>query len=152
MYLHKVCVKLGKSAAETLEMPLEAFGEHSLSQTVVFECHSRLKACRQTFRVTKYQQNDRKCLKTFKNSSTKAVAEKRKCVMKKTGTLTQPQLAPSVVIVPHPPFLRGLAPCDFTSFSKLKLKGWGFETVSDIQRESQTVLDSVKDNDFHRAF
>jgi hypothetical protein len=27
----KVCVKIGKSALETLEMLLEAFGQHSLS-------------------------------------------------------------------------------------------------------------------------
>jgi hypothetical protein len=33
----KFCVKLGKSATETLEMLLGAFGEHSLSQTVVSE-------------------------------------------------------------------------------------------------------------------
>jgi hypothetical protein len=33
----KFCMKLGKSATETTEMIREAFGEHSLSQTVVFE-------------------------------------------------------------------------------------------------------------------
>jgi hypothetical protein len=33
----KFCVKVGKSAAETLEMLSEAFGEHSLSRTTVFE-------------------------------------------------------------------------------------------------------------------
>jgi hypothetical protein len=37
-------VKLCKSATETLEMFCEAFGEHSLSQTVVFEWHSHFKA------------------------------------------------------------------------------------------------------------
>jgi hypothetical protein len=37
-------VKLGKSATETLEMFCEAFGECSLSQTVVFEWYSRFKA------------------------------------------------------------------------------------------------------------
>jgi hypothetical protein len=31
------------------------------------------------------------------------------------------------------------------------LKGQRFETVSDIQRGSQTVLDSIKENDFHGA-
>jgi hypothetical protein len=31
----KFCVKLGKSATRTLEMLCEAFGEHSLYQTVV---------------------------------------------------------------------------------------------------------------------
>jgi hypothetical protein len=40
----KFCVKLGKSATETLEMLHEAFGEHSLSQIVVLEWHSRFKA------------------------------------------------------------------------------------------------------------
>jgi hypothetical protein len=34
---------------------------------------------------------------------------------------------------------------------KLKMKGC-FETVSDIQRESQVVLGSIKENDFHSAF
>jgi hypothetical protein len=40
----KFCVKLSKSATKTLEMLREAFGEHSLSQTVVFEWHSRFRA------------------------------------------------------------------------------------------------------------
>jgi hypothetical protein len=40
------CVKLGKSATETHEMFREAFGEHSLSQTAVFRCHSCFKAGR----------------------------------------------------------------------------------------------------------
>jgi hypothetical protein len=31
------CVKLGKSTTETLEMLREAYGEHSLSRTAVFE-------------------------------------------------------------------------------------------------------------------
>jgi hypothetical protein len=46
------------------------------------------------------------------------------------------------------------AQCFFTLFLKLKmkLKGERFETVSDIQRESQAVLDSIKKNDFHGAF
>jgi hypothetical protein len=34
----------------------------------------------------------------------------------------------------------------------MKLKARRFETVSDIQRESQAVLDSVKENDFQGAF
>jgi hypothetical protein len=35
---------------------------------------------------------------------------------------------------------------------KMKLKGRSFETMSDIQRESQEVLDSIKENYFHSAF
>jgi hypothetical protein len=34
----------------------------------------------------------------------------------------------------------------------MKLKGQSFETMSDIQRESQAVLNSIKENDFHGAF
>jgi hypothetical protein len=34
----------------------------------------------------------------------------------------------------------------------MKLKRRRFETVSDIQRESQAELGSIKENDFHGAF
>jgi hypothetical protein len=40
----KFCMKLGKSATETLEILCEAFGEHSLSRTEVSEWHSGFKA------------------------------------------------------------------------------------------------------------
>jgi hypothetical protein len=40
----KFCVKVSKSATETLDMICEAFGEHSLSRTAVFQWHSRFKA------------------------------------------------------------------------------------------------------------
>jgi hypothetical protein len=38
------CVKLGKSTTKPLEMLCEAFREHSLSRTAVFEWHSHFKA------------------------------------------------------------------------------------------------------------
>jgi hypothetical protein len=34
----------------------------------------------------------------------------------------------------------------------MKLKGQRSETMSDIQRELQAVLDSIKENDFHGGF
>jgi transposase len=60
----------------------------------------------------------------------------------------------NMVIVPYPPYSPDLAPCVFALFPKLKmkLKGWCFETVSDIQREPQAVLDSIKENDLRVAF
>jgi hypothetical protein len=40
------CVKLSKSASETLEILHEAFGEHSLSRIMVFPWHSRFETAR----------------------------------------------------------------------------------------------------------
>jgi hypothetical protein len=59
-----------------------------------------------------------------------------------------------MIIVPHPPYSPDLELCDSALFPKLKmkLKGRHFKTVSDIQRESQAALDSIKENDFHGAF
>jgi hypothetical protein len=37
----KFCVEFGKSTTETIETLREAFGEHSLSRTAVFEWHAR---------------------------------------------------------------------------------------------------------------
>jgi hypothetical protein len=54
-----------------------------------------------------------------------------------------------MVIVPHPPYSPDLAPFDFVLFPKLK--GRRFETVCDIQRESQAALDSIKENYLHGA-
>jgi hypothetical protein len=56
-----------------------------------------------------------------------------------------------MVIVPYTPYSPDLAPCDFALFPKLKtkLKGRRLETVSDIQRQSQAALDSIKESDFH---
>jgi hypothetical protein len=42
----KFCLKLGKSATETLEMLREAFGEHYLCRAVFFEWRSRFMADR----------------------------------------------------------------------------------------------------------
>jgi hypothetical protein len=59
-----------------------------------------------------------------------------------------------MVIVSHPPHSPHLVHCNFALFPKLKLKlkVRRFETVSEIQRESQAVLESIKENDFHGAF
>jgi hypothetical protein len=60
----------------------------------------------------------------------------------------------NMVIVPHPPYSPDLAPCDFGLFPevKLKLKLRCLETVSDIQRESQAVLESIKGKWLPRCF
>jgi hypothetical protein len=56
-----------------------------------------------------------------------------------------------MVIVPHPLYSPDLAPCDFSLSPELQMKSKRrrFETVSDIQRESQAALDSIKENHSH---
>jgi hypothetical protein len=59
-----------------------------------------------------------------------------------------------MVIATHPPYSPDLALCHFALLPKLimKLMGRRFETASDIQRESQAVLDGIKENNFHDDF
>jgi hypothetical protein len=47
-----------------------------------------------------------------------------------------------MAVNPHPPFSTDLAPCDFFLFPKMKLKAKGrrFDTIEEIQAESQIVL------------
>jgi hypothetical protein len=47
-----------------------------------------------------------------------------------------------------------LAHCDFFVFPKmkLKLKGRRFDTIEEIQADSQTVLDTLTENDLKEAF
>jgi hypothetical protein len=62
--------------------------------------------------------------------------------LKTTEFLTNNNMA----IVPHPPYSPDIAPWDFALFPNLKMKQKGrrCETVSDIQRELQAVLDSIR--------
>jgi hypothetical protein len=59
-----------------------------------------------------------------------------------TPRLTQQFLAKDkVAVIPHPPYSLDLAPCDFLLFPKmkLKLKGRRFDTIEEIQAESQSA-------------
>jgi hypothetical protein len=76
----KFCVELSKSAIETLEMPLEVFGKHSLRRTAVFERYSRFKFDQVSVRDDEAQGDQapakgQEILKKFENSSTKTVAK-----------------------------------------------------------------------------
>jgi hypothetical protein len=59
-----------------------------------------------------------------------------------------------MVVIPHPPYSPDFAPCDFFLFPKMKLelKGRRFDTIDDIQSESQGVLDMLTEMDFQKAF
>jgi len=59
-----------------------------------------------------------------------------------------------MTVVPHPPFSPDHAPSEFFLFPKLKikLKGRRFQTLEEIQAESQAVLNTLRKNDFQESF
>jgi hypothetical protein len=76
----KFCMKLSKSIIETLKLLREAFREHSLSRTAVFEWHSRFKASRVSVEDDQHSgrpstSKTTENVEKFENSSTKTVAE-----------------------------------------------------------------------------
>jgi hypothetical protein len=87
-------MKLGKSATKTLEMLPEAFGEHSLNQTVVSEWHSHFKASRVSVgddehswqpSTSKMTENVEK----FENSSTKTVTKQSMSSQTQVGSVME---------------------------------------------------------------
>ena len=60
----------------------------------------------------------------------------------------------NMTVIPHPAYSPDLAPCDFFLFPKLKLrmKGRTFDTIEEIQEESQRVLDTIPKRDFQCCF
>ena len=59
----------------------------------------------------------------------------------------------NMTVVPYPPYSPDLAPRDFFLFPKLKmkLKGRRFQTLEEIQAESQAVLNTIRENDFQEC-
>ena len=60
----------------------------------------------------------------------------------------------STHIVPQPPYLPDLAPCDFWLFPKLErpLRGHRFETIEEIQAESKKALKAIPEIEFNKCF
>ena len=52
--------------------------------------------------------------------------------------------------VPHPPYSPDLAPCDFCLFPKLR--GCRYETIEEMKEAVTKVIDTLTQEDFHRAF
>jgi hypothetical protein len=59
-----------------------------------------------------------------------------------------------MTVVPHSPYSPDLAPSDFFLFHKMniKLKRQRFDTVEEIQAETQTVLNILSKKHFQDAF
>ena len=72
-----------------------------------------------------------------------------------TSVLTHQFVAKNkIAVIPHPPYSPDLEPCDFFQFSKLKLKlkGSWFDTIEEIQAESQQMLDTLTEKDLQEVF
>ena len=56
--------------------------------------------------------------------------------------------------VPHRPYSPDLAPCDFSLFPKLKekLRGCRYETTEEMKEAVTEVIDTLTQEDCHRAF
>ena len=52
--------------------------------------------------------------------------------------------------VPHPPYSPDLAPCDFWLFPKLRR--CRYVTIEDMKEAVTKVIDTLTQEDFHRAF
>jgi len=68
-----------------------------------------------------------------------------------TAVLTHKFLAKNkIAVIPHPPCSPDLAPCNFFLFPKmkLKLKGRRFDTITEIQAETQKLLNTLTEKDF----
>ena len=52
--------------------------------------------------------------------------------------------------VPHRPYSRDLAPCDFFLFPKLR--GCRYETIEEMKQAVAKVIDTLTQEDFHGAF
>ena len=52
--------------------------------------------------------------------------------------------------VPHPPYSPDLAHCDFSLFPKLR--GCRYETIEEMKEAVTKVIDTLTQEDFHRAF
>jgi transposase len=123
----KFCFKLGKSAAKTHQMIKQAFGDDALDQTQNYDWFNRFK----------------NGLLHHDNAPAHTALAMQHFLASKNMT-----------VVCHPPYSPDLAPYDFFLFPKMKikLKGRRFDTVEEIQAESQKVLNTLTQKDFQDRF
>jgi len=95
------------------------------------------------------------CVKTREDVAPDFGENRPGCFTMKISVLTQQFMAKNkMAAILHPPYSLDLAPCDFFLFPKteLKPKGRRFDTIDEIQAESQTALDTLIEKDFQEAF
>jgi len=82
------------------------------------------------------------------------VAEQHDNVPGHAALLTRWFLTDYMAVLSHPPYSPDFAPSDFFLFPKLKLKlkGLRFQTLEEIQAESQAILNMLRENEFQECF
>ncbi|PNF22065.1 hypothetical protein B7P43_G09729 [Cryptotermes secundus] len=124
----------------------KAFGDNSLGQTQTYDWYKRFKNGR-----TSTDDDDRSGRKWRTNDWVLQYDNARP----HTAYIVQEFLAKNkMAVVPHPPYSPDLAPCDFFPFPKMKIKmkGRRFDTVQEIQAETQTALNALTKKDLQDAF
>jgi hypothetical protein len=60
----------------------------------------------------------------------------------------------NTTVIPHPPYSPDLVTCDFSQFPKmkLKLKRRRFDSIEEIQTESQNAMKTLTRNNFQKCF
>ena len=56
------------------------------------------------------------------------------------------------LLLNHSPYLPNLAPCNFSLFPKLKLKGCFFNDISTIKTATTRALEAIPQNELEHAF
>jgi len=59
-----------------------------------------------------------------------------------------------MMVIPYPPYLPDLAPCDFFLFPRMKgqMKGKCFADVSEVKKKTLEVLNNISTEEFQKCF
>jgi hypothetical protein len=166
----KFCVKICKSASETLNLLTVAYGKYAIKKSSVFEWHRRFKAGREhvqddprsgqpkTHRTGANVDRVRTFVRSDRRLGVKLIAEELRQMTRNNVDFTLRVcefLAKKYIAkIDHPPYSPDLAHCDLWIFPKLKnaLKGQTFADIPDIQRNVTTLLRGIPENDFQDCF
>ena len=134
MICNKILFKLGKNGGETYGMLPTAFRPSCINQASDFEWHKRFKESRQSVRDEKRS----------------VVFPPRHAPVHNSILVTDYLTRMGIKTVPHPPYSPDLAPCHFWLFPKLR--GCHYETIEEMKEAVTKVIDTITQEDFHRAF
>ena len=174
-YAIKFCFKLGKNdARETYGMLQTAFQPSCMNQASVFEWHERFKEGKESVR------DDERCERSKEVNTPELIGQgyyveflrefkkrfhRKGPALFKSGQwhfhqdnapvhnsilVTDYWTKMSIKTVSQPPYSPDLSSCDFWLFPKLR--GCHYETIEEMKEAVMKVIDTLTQEDFHRAF